>query len=575
MGTSPELRVHPLREILAPRPGMLRACHTARAASDETDATTRDGGAMDAARLPDPTRDVPRDDRAHDRDDTRARALLERRRRRRYEALRRVGVCSSTPIAAPPRTSRGPRRHIDTRDDPRIDEHDESFAPVERPSAALVPTTPSGAAGSAPRTRTMTARDEPPRAAGHVTVSHRLSGRQAPQTPIHRRRATSRADARRRRTRWRATAAVLLRSNRRRREIGNLAGGTHRTRCHLASCAIRVASRRNDRKTKGVTMTRGAMTRGASARRRRTREGRRDRDAGEGRRDRDRPGRTPRLPSRRGVLGPRRPPRSRTRWTVRRVSNRTPTRGCQIGHRLAYTPLQTPSLARRFAAAADADHALAAARARVRAPEPVRTLTLESFPRASPSRVASARLERAWRALKTPFAARVDAAIKFSRRRGARGSRRRWTRGCAPPRRWWRANDRWFDWRRSSRGRARARTKRRTRMKSKPSPTPSPRRAPSPELPRAAARSTRPCASEARRTSRSTSRAVPSHGRAVLRRPEVVYERAYERVYERVLYQVFSHLISNCSTAAATVPATRPVATWRRPWREELRRDAR
>ena len=50
MGTSPELRVHPLREILAPRPGMrFHACHTARAASDETDATTRDGGAMDAS----------------------------------------------------------------------------------------------------------------------------------------------------------------------------------------------------------------------------------------------------------------------------------------------------------------------------------------------------------------------------------------------------------------------------------------------------------------------------------------------------------------------------------------------
>ena len=52
---------------------------------------------------------------------------------------------------------------------------------------------------------------------------------------------------------------------------------------------------------------------------------------------------------------------------------------------------------------------------RVRAPEPTfEPSHLESFPRASPARVASARLERAWRALRTPFAARVDAAIKFS-----------------------------------------------------------------------------------------------------------------------------------------------------------------
>ena len=84
----------------------------------------------------------------------------------------------------------------------------------------------------------------------------------------------------------------------------------------------------------------------------------------------------------------------------------------------AETPRARDSVASyvEFVAAADADHALAAARVtRVRAPEPTfEPSHLESFPRASPSRVASARLERAWRALKTPFAARVDAAIKFS-----------------------------------------------------------------------------------------------------------------------------------------------------------------
>jgi hypothetical protein len=69
-----------------------------------------------------------------------------------------------------------------------------------------------------------------------------------------------------------------------------------------------------------------------------------------------------------------------------------------------------------FVAAADADDALAAARAmRARAPEPAfEPLHLERHPRVSSSRVAAARLERAWRALQTPFAARVDAAIKFS-----------------------------------------------------------------------------------------------------------------------------------------------------------------
>ena len=65
-----------------------------------------------------------------------------------------------------------------------------------------------------------------------------------------------------------------------------------------------------------------------------------------------------------------------------------------------------------------------------------------------------------------------------------------------------------------SRGRARARTKRRIRTRSKPSPTSRPRRATSPEPPAPCARSTRPCASKARRTSRSSSRRVPSQRRA-------------------------------------------------------------
>ena len=146
MGTSPELRVHPLREILAPRPGMrFHACHTARAASDETDATTRDGGAMDAARLPDPTRDVPRDDRlttattlararssnADDDADTRPSAASASVRRRPIAAAATANVeRTATPTSTPATTPESTR---DTT---------ESFAPVERPSAAPVPTTP-------------------------------------------------------------------------------------------------------------------------------------------------------------------------------------------------------------------------------------------------------------------------------------------------------------------------------------------------------------------------------------------------------------------------------------------------
>ena len=147
MGTSPELRVHPLREILAPRPGMrFHACHTARAASDETDATTRDGGAMDAARFPDPTHDVPRDDRAHDRDDTRARA---RSSNADDDADTRPSAASASvrrrPIAAAAtanveRTATPTSTTATTPDSTR--DTTESFAPVVRPSAAPVPTTP-------------------------------------------------------------------------------------------------------------------------------------------------------------------------------------------------------------------------------------------------------------------------------------------------------------------------------------------------------------------------------------------------------------------------------------------------
>ena len=424
MGTSPELRVHPLREILAPRPGMrFHACHTARAASDETDATTRDGGAMDAARLPDPTRDVPRDDRAHDRDDTRARALLERRRRRRYEALRRVGVCSSTPDRRRRDRERREDRdaHFDNRDDPRFDtRHDREFRAgrtslrrarpddaqadvardlrreLERMTASRRAAAEAAGASSPSLTVSQDARETSSNPPLYIDGERRRRARRA---------ATADAVARYRRE-------VLIRMRIDDDEIDDDASAVLTAPArHLASCAIRVASRRERSEDEGCD---DDARRDDARRERETSEKDAEKDA-ETAAEKDA---ETSVPSGRSSTAAPTPIADEMDGSAG-VESDTDSAGADSGtDSAAETPRARDSVSSyaEFVAAADADHALAAARVtRVRAPEPTfEPSHLESFPRASPSRVASARLERAWRALKMPFAARVDAAIKFS-----------------------------------------------------------------------------------------------------------------------------------------------------------------
>jgi len=437
MGTSPELRVHPLREILAPRPGMrFHACHTARAASDETDATTRDGGAMDAARFPDPTHDVPRDDRAHDRDDTRARALLERRRRRRYEALRRVGVCSSTPDRRRRDRERREDRdaHFDNRDDPRFDtRHDREFRAgrealrrarpddakadvardlrreLERMTASRRAAAEAAAASSPSLTVSQDARETSSNHPLYIDGERRRRARRA---------ATADAVARYRRE-------VLIRMRIDDDEIGDDASAVLTAPArHLASCAIRVASRR-ERSEDEMTME------GCDDDARHD-DARRERETSEKWRETSKDTETAAEKDAETAAEKDAETASSTAAPTP-IADEMDARDGSAGAESdtdsaaddsgpddsgADVPRARDSVSSyaEFVAAADADDALAAARVtRVRAPEPTfEPSHLESFPRASPARVASARLERAWRALRTPFAARVDAAIKFS-----------------------------------------------------------------------------------------------------------------------------------------------------------------
>ena len=435
MGTSPELRVHPLREILAPRPGMrFHACHTARAASDETDATTRDGGAMDAARLPDPTRDVPRDDRAHDRDDTRARALLERRRRRRYEALRRVGVCSSTPDRRRRDRERREDRdaHIDTRDDPRIDtRHDREFRAGRTSLRRARP-------DDAPADVARDLRRELERMTASRRAAAEAAGASSPSLTVSQDARETSSDPplyidgeRRRRARRAATADAVARYRREvllrmRIDDGEIDDDASAVRTaparHLASCAIRVASRRERSEDEGCD---DDARRDDARRERETSEKDAEKDAETETSEKDAETETAAekdaetsVPSGRSWTAAPTPIADEMDGSAG-VESDTDSAGAKSDTDSgAHTPRARDSVASyaEFVAAADADHALAAARVtRVRAPEPTfEPSHLESFPRASPARVASARLERAWRALRTPFAARVDAAIKFS-----------------------------------------------------------------------------------------------------------------------------------------------------------------